>query len=125
MELEGIRLKERTAVERPGESAPRLPRHASGERFLKGPIPWSWISAASVAAGRGSGLKVAIALWHMAGIRNQPTIVLHRRLLDELGVDRHAAYRGLRALERAGLVAVERHAGRLPRVTILAVDTSP
>ena len=123
MELEGIRLKQRIGIKGTGGSKPRLPRHASGERFLKGPIPWSWITSASVAAGRGAGLKVAIALWHMAGIQKQATITLHRRLLDELGVDRHAAYRGLRALEGAGLVAVERHPGRLPRVTLQDADT--
>jgi DNA-binding MarR family transcriptional regulator len=40
----------------------------------------------------------------------------------DLGVLRDAASRGLKALEAAGLVEVERHPGRRPVVTIL--DTS-
>jgi hypothetical protein len=37
----------------------------------------------------------------------------------DAGVSRFAASRGLAALEAAGLVAVERHAGRKPRVRLL------
>jgi hypothetical protein len=30
----------------------RPPRHRRGERFLKGPIPWPWISAAAALPGK-------------------------------------------------------------------------
>jgi hypothetical protein len=40
--------------------------------------------------------------------------------LECLGVLRHAAYRALRNLQKAGLIEVQRHVGRLPVVTILA-----
>jgi DNA-binding MarR family transcriptional regulator len=36
-----------------------------------------------------------------------------------LGVGRHSAYRGLKRLEEANLVKVERHPGRNPIVTVL------
>jgi hypothetical protein len=39
--------------------------------------------------------------------------------LECLGVLRHAAYRALRNLQKAGLIEVQRQVGRLPIVTIL------
>jgi predicted ArsR family transcriptional regulator len=39
--------------------------------------------------------------------------------LAELGLSRHAAYRGLKALEDRGLVVVDRHRGRKPLVTVI------
>ncbi|MCU0971805.1 MAG: hypothetical protein MUF57_08490 [Gammaproteobacteria bacterium] len=46
-------------------------------------------------------------------------------MLRELGIARTTAYRALTALEDAALVAVERHPGRLPHVTLLAVEEAP
>jgi hypothetical protein len=39
--------------------------------------------------------------------------------LRKFGISRWAAYRALIALESVNLIEVERHAGRLPRVTIV------
>ncbi len=96
----------------------RLPRHRQGEEFVRGPIPLVWLSKACKL--RGKALAVAMALWFKAGAqRNTPTVVLSGALLKRFGVaSRKAGYRGLAALERAGLVAVERHTGRCPVVTI-------
>ena len=96
-------------------------RHKPGERFLKGPIPWRWLSRAARAQKRGQALHVAIALSFLSGIKLKRTITLSSTPLRELGVSRYAAYRALRALEQARLVSVERHAGRQPVVTILEV----
>jgi hypothetical protein len=105
-------------------SAPKrekAPHHKSGEHFLRGPIPMDWLCAAARAAGRGSGFQVAIALWYLSGLNRQSkTVNLKGSILREMGVDRHAGYRGLAALERAGLVSVERHSGQLPVVTLLS-----
>ena len=73
-----------------------LPTFAKGERFLKGPIPWSWLSQAAVLPGRA--LQVAMALWHLAGMRKSATVSLSTKVLSELGVQRQAGYRGLKAL---------------------------
>ncbi len=101
----------------------KAPRHKSGERFLRGPIPMSWIYAASKASGQGSGFKIAIALWYLSGLNRQAkTVKLSGSVLHEMGIERHAGYRGLEALEQAGLVSVERHPGRSPLVTILSVE---
>lgn len=97
----------------------RPPRHDRGQRFLKGPIPLGWLSA----AGRqpGKALHVANVLWFIAGLTRTKEVKLATASLAEFGVNRHAGYRGLAALEQAGLVAVRRHRGRQPIVTLLEV----
>lgn len=104
----------------PSPKREKAPRHKAGERFLRGPIPMAWINAASKAAGKGSGLKVAIAIWYLSGLNRQAkTIKLSSSVLAKMGVKRHAGYRGLEALENAGLVRVERQDGRSPMVTLI------
>jgi len=98
------------------------PHHKSGELFLRGPIPWNWLCAAAIASGQGSGFKVVVVLWHLSGLNHQSkTVKMSGKKLREMGVDRHAAYRGLKALEAAGLIKVERRSGRSPVVTIIGV----
>ena len=83
-----------------------------------------WLARAAPLSGKA--LAVGLAIWFWA--------VLHRRrdhlsicgtLLERFGVRRHAGYRGLAALERAGLVKVERHRGRCPRVTLCVRRRAP
>ncbi|MEO8901138.1 MAG: hypothetical protein ABI488_05650 [Polyangiaceae bacterium] len=83
--------------------------------FLRGPIPWWWLQAAMKLPGRA--LAVGVAAWLQAGLRGTT-----ERLpvnLSRVGVDRSRASRGLAALERAGLVQVERRPGRPPLVTLM------
>ena len=93
-----------------------LPRHKRGDKFLKGPIPLNWLAKASRQPGKA--LHVAIAIWFFAGIKRSRTIALSSRLMFSLGSSRYSTYRGLKALEEAGLVTVIRHRGRSPRITI-------
>lgn len=93
-----------------------LPRHKPGEKFLKGPIPWGWLTVAGNLPGKA--IHVSTAIWFIAGMKNNPTVVLSFKILNDLGVKRNAAYRGLAALEKSGLVSVVRRRGRCPRVTI-------
>jgi len=97
-----------------GRRAPKLVR---GQRFLKGPIPWPWLMRAAELPGRA--LHTAVALWFLSGVTRSETVKLSSRSLTELGVDRHAKYRALAALERAGLVRVTRLPGQNPLVTLL------
>lgn len=100
-------------------AAPRgfvLPRHRAGEKFLKGPIPWKWLIGAARLPGKA--LHVGIGLWFLAGVKRSARVKLSMSLLGDLGVSRHSAYRGLLALERAGLVEAQRHSGRNSVVTI-------
>ena len=95
----------------------KLPRHKAGEKFLKGPIPWLWLIKAAKLPGRA--LHVGIVLWFLAGMKRSHQISLSRLQLTNLGVKRHSGYRGVEALERAGLVSVDRKRGRQAIVTLL------
>jgi hypothetical protein len=113
---------DRLRLQPPTKSTPvppaiRPPRHQQGAKFLKGPIPLSWLTVA--AAQPGKALHVSLALWFLAGLRRNRTVELSAKVLSSFGVNRYAAYRGLKALEQAGLLSVVRHPGRLPTVTIL------
>ena len=114
--FEPQRLALPTSGKRPAANT-NPPRHRAGEKFLKGPIPWNWLAAA--ARQPGKALHVAIVLWFFAGVKKTGTVALSGAALRGFGVNRHAGYRGLAVLERAGLVSVARHPGRMPVVTIL------
>lgn len=109
------KLAYRREVKRSPKAKP--PRPGPGEKFLKGPILWSWIAKA--ARLKGHALHVGMALWFLAGIKRDGTITLSGSVLEDLGVSRHSGYRALHALESAGLISVDRHTGRNPMVTIL------
>lgn len=93
-------------------------RRVRGE-FLKGPIPLTWLTAASKLSGK-SPLAVGLALWFEAGRRRSMTVTLTSAILARFGVtDRKSKYRGLSSLERGGLIEVVRVPRRNPVVTIL------
>ena len=116
MDPEAIRLE--SATKDPDKASPKKPqRPGQGGRFLKGPIPLRWLMVA--ASQPGKALPVAIALWYLAGLKRSRTVALSISSLTDFGVGRLAGYRGLAALEQAGLVSVVRHAGRKPIVTLL------
>jgi hypothetical protein len=97
----------------------RPPRHRPGEKFLKGPLPWRWVEAASKL--KGKALAVGLVVWREAGCRKVRTVPLN---LSALVVPRRTAQRGLIALESAGLVSVNRRKGRPPLVTLLEMPPS-
>ena len=75
-----------------------------------------WLTAAARLPGRA--LHVGIVLWLESGLRKSAVVALSQQRLRDLGVDRYAGYRGLSMLEQADLVDVQRHPGRLSRVTL-------
>lgn len=91
--------------------------HRRYRHFIKGPIPLSWMSRACQLPGHA--LHVALCLWYLCGLTRSRTVTLGNRVLRDFHVDRHAKYRALGALERAGLVRVTQARGALPRVEIL------
>ena len=100
----------------PGSVAQRL-RGKRQQRFLRGPIPWPWLEAAARLPGKA--LPVALALRYRAGLERKDSVTLPAGLLTAMGVDRFAKARALAALERAGLIKVERRPGRGPVVTLV------
>jgi hypothetical protein len=101
----------------PPPARPKTPRHKQGELFLKGPIPWTWLQVAARLPGRA--LAVALVIWHLLGLRKSNTVRLAPSKARSLGLSPRVVRRGLAALEGAGLVAVDRHRGRGPDVTVL------
>ena len=99
----------------PGKQNPII--HKPSKRFLKGPIPWTWLTKASCLSGKA--LNIGVVIWFLAGIKRTHTIELSSKQLREFGVTRFAKGRGLRQLELHGLVSVQRHKGHNPVVTIL------
>lgn len=94
-----------------------LPRPEKGERFIQGPIPISWITAASACGYRGEA--VALAVWFAASFQKSNPAKLTNSVLAEFGVNARTARRCLERMEECGLVAVETHRGRSPIVTLL------
>ena len=106
-----IEFKGRSLKPKPHKRMPRV-----GWQFLKGPIDLQWLQLAASLPGKS--LHVGLVLWYLAGLKKQKTFKLSRTTLESFSINRHAAYRALKALEHAGLVSVERHPGRLPIVTL-------
>ena len=109
------KLSEQTCKRRAASAARRR------KEFLRGPIPMSWLKRAASLRGR-SPLAVAIALWWMVGITGSKKVKLTKGMLDRVGLNRKAGYRGSKALEIAGLIDVGRLPGRRAIVRIKEVD---
>jgi hypothetical protein len=92
------------------------PRHRPGERFLRGPVPWVWLTRAGSLPGRA--LQVGVTLWQLAGVQGNRTVVFCLSRMRDMGVGEQAARRALRALEGAGLVSVSHKPGRGLEVTL-------
>ena len=115
LDIESLRLDPSLLGEaKPTNRKPRL----TG-RFLKGPIPMRWLARA-LHVGAGSGLGVGIVLWHLSGLKhNEKTILLSNVEVERWGISRQAKWRALVALERAGLIVIERRGARSPMVTLV------
>ncbi len=88
--------------------------------FILGPLPMSWFAKAAHLPGKA--LQVGLLLWFRKGCERSNVVRLTRGHADLFALDRHAVYRGLGALERAGLVNVDRRRGRCPVVTVETVN---
>ncbi len=83
-------------------------------------IPLSWIRQATGLPGKASA--VGLVLWYLSGVSKSKTVKLTRLRLSRFGLLPETGRRGLRVLERAKLVHVERSGNKSPRVTLLAVS---
>ena len=101
---------------------PPPPTRCPYPRFIKGPLPLHWTMRAG--ALEGKALLVGLLLWYESGLqrgaRRFPFNI--SRAARKHGVARSSLSRGLTALERAGLVQVDRAAGRKSLVHILDVE---
>lgn len=101
------------------EVADRLPapKHRPGERFVRGPIPYTWLRPALALGGKAGNL--ALALWWLVGVERSNPVRLTGRVLRDFHISPRAARRLLLRFEQAGLVQVDRQRGRGPIVAVL------
>ena len=91
------------------------------EPFVK--VPLWWAEAASKAT-RSPAALVCIELLHTSWKEKSLTFPLPNARLKKLGEHRETKRRTLRALERAGLIQVERPARKTAVVTLLSLQLS-
>ena len=106
----------RCEIERIAKPVPVKVEKIRGE-FLKGPIPLGWLACAVRLSGKAP-VAVALAIWFQSGRRRSKVVRLTTAVIERFGIDRKAKYRGLSALEKAGLVQIHRQLRRNPVVTI-------
>lgn len=99
------------------------PRPGRFERFVMGPIPWSWLVAAS-RCGAGA-MSVAVVLWHLAFLNKTNCVSLTNARLRDLGVSRSQKSRVLRAFCDAGLIKLVTADRRSPVVEIMPITNVP
>lgn len=97
------------------ESTGQFRPHQPAERYVRA-IPFDWLHTANRLPGRA--ISVALALWFLAGVKKSMNFRLTAEAVDLAGCSRKALYRGLDALEGAGLIGVVRRSGARPLITI-------
>jgi hypothetical protein len=102
--------------------ASRRATRIEGE-FLRGPIPLPWLTKACL-IGDLAALQVAMAIWWARGRTKSTTINLTTALLVRFmdTQDRRKKTRGIKALEGAGLITVDRQPRKNPIITILEIS---
>jgi hypothetical protein len=114
----------------PTESIPVVkPKAKSAEermlilKYIKGPLPISWLVRASEQPGKYT-LLTALAIFYARGFEfgKEKHLVMERYYFDQLGVKKDSTRRALARLDKAGLIALSRK-GRKFVVTILPVPT--
>ena len=105
-------------------AVPARPRRRSPRQlYLGGQPPMAWLARAH-AAGKAA-LAAGIALWFKRGLQGGKNVPIRvdSSLRRSMGLTHDQARRGVRALERAGLLEVHRGGrGRCAEVTIVAVQ---
>jgi hypothetical protein len=88
------------------------------KRFLKGPIPFTWLIPATRLPGKA--LHLGIYIWHMAGVRKSHVVGINLSLVSALfHTSRRTMHRAACALEKATLIKIRRTPGRKLSVEIL------
>lgn len=108
-DIESLRFKGRQH-QKSNPKPKNIFRPRRGEKFLKGPIPWTWLTTAARLPGKS--LHVSLVIWLMHFMKRSDRVLLSPKLLREMGINRSSAYRGITWLEKAGLICVSRRRGR-------------
>ena len=98
------------------EDAPNKPL------FLKGPIPLPWLSEAAKLTGKA--INLALAIQWLVGMSGGKPVKITAKALELFAISKDAYRDGLKRLESAGLVKVERYTGARPLVSIIIKTTT-
>jgi DNA-binding transcriptional ArsR family regulator len=90
-------------------------------KFIAGPVDVCWVCQASHLGVKA--LLVGLALWHVRGLRQTNTFIVSNLMMRGWGIKPDAKSRALRALEKAGLIRIERRGKRSPLVTLVVGNT--
>jgi hypothetical protein len=86
-------------------------------QFMMDRVALQWLGRASHLPGRA--LHLANAVVGLTRLQRSATVKMLPWILEEFNLTRKTFRVALGALEKAGLVSVERHRGRKPRITML------
>jgi hypothetical protein len=120
--LSSQRLEVKATKRQSKDTKVGLPRHAQGEKFVKGPVPLSWLRLALSLGGKAGNL--AWALWWRAGVEGGSPVPITPKMLADFDLPERTTSRLLHHFESAGLIKVDRQRGRCPRVGLLDVSPS-
>jgi hypothetical protein len=95
-DLDKLRVRAPTIARRSQTLRPRIPG-----RFIKGPIPLVWITAAAMLPGRC--LHVGVAIWYLAGLGRREVVELRPAFSDCSGSAGTPATARCYVSSRAGL----------------------
>ena len=102
----------------------RLFRHQSkAQELYVRTMPLSWICQATGLPGKA--LAVGLVLWYLSGVSKSKTVKLTRLWLSRFKLLPETGRRGLRALEGAKLIHVDRSGKKSPRVTLVKASKVP
>lgn len=90
-------------------------------KFLRGPIPFSWLTPAAADQGKAA-ILVGLAIWYLKGLKNSNKVVLTSAACQLLNINRKLKKQGLERLEQAGLISVTRREKKNPTVEIILQD---
>jgi DNA-binding transcriptional ArsR family regulator len=104
------------------KAAIRTGRRISSVRgkFIAGPVDVNWLSQARKLGV--TPLWVGLCLWFLRGLKRSDNFIVSNLIMKEWDVLPDAKRRGLRSLEKAGLITIERRGRRSPRVTLLVIN---
>jgi hypothetical protein len=116
-----LRLNEGAIGRSPSNPPPGRRTSSIEGKFIAGPIDVAWVIQAAQLGVKA--LLLGMVLWHLKGLRKCHTFKVSNLMVREWGITSDAKSRGLRKLERIGLIAVQRQGKRSPQVTIKRANT--
>ncbi len=95
-------------------------KHWINGRFVKGPIPLTWISKAAHLPGKS--LNAGLACWYLMYLKKSHKFKLSNIVANDFGLNKDSKLRALKYLEKAELIRCTRTIGRSVVIEMLNTD---